>query len=107
MVEELKPPEILGHTLFEGKMLTILKGQYSNGRLAIMLETEGNRPFAVLSVNLVDRRCPKNHFFVKTWAENETIAKYMIMTGLFEDTGLTIPTGHVRASLWRLKPEYR
>jgi hypothetical protein len=74
------------------------------GRLAIRIVTVLDEyPFADLTVNLIEKPLEKNEIFVKTWSENEVIAKACMATGLFEDTGKRVPTGFVQAQVWRIK----
>lgn len=78
--------------------------KYSDGnRLAIQVVCEDNSPFGWWTVNLPDQPLGKDEIFVKTWAENEEIAKVCLATGLFEDTGKRVPTGFVHAQVWRIK----
>ena len=82
-----------------------ITGTYSHGnRLAIeVVMCEDNSPFSTLTVNLPDQPLGQNEIFVKTWSENEELAKACLATGLFEDTGKRVPTGFVQAQVWRRK----
>lgn len=82
--------------------LEMLKGSYTNGRLAIMLMNVGSKePFAVLTVNIPELHQQSHEFFVKTWAENEELTQALLkQTDLFVNTGRSIPTGFVQADIW-------
>jgi hypothetical protein len=64
----------------------------------------GYEPLGTLSVNLPE----KNHllgageFFAKIWNENVSLIRPALKSGFFIDTGRTVPTGFVYASIWRL-----
>ena len=45
----------------------------------------------------------EDEFCVKTWSENEVLVAPMLATGLFEDAGRRVPSGHVVAPVWRIK----
>lgn len=77
-------------------------GCYGNGRLAIQLvNAETEEPIGKLTVNLPGEELGGGEFFVKTWSENEGIAAAALASGVFEDTGRRVPTGHVEAQVWR------
>lgn len=42
---------------------------------------------------------------IKTWAENESLAKACLDTGIFESTVLVWQTGFVNAPVWRLRSD--
>lgn len=83
----------------------VVFGFYANGALAVaLIAADTGEPIGKLSVNLVDEvhtLSPKE-FFAKVWSENEGIAKDALASGLFEDTGRRVPTGHVEAQVWRV-----
>ena len=76
----------------------------NNGRMCLDLVTDDEiqEPFATLTVNIVEARLEENEIIVKTWSENESIAKAALETGLFENTGKLIPTGYVNAQVWKV-----
>ena len=96
--------EKIGQVLFKGMILDIVKTAYSlNGRVAIGLK-EGGIPFATISINLPREEFGEAEFPVKDWTENEEITPFLLEhTDLFEDTGRTVPTGRVKAPIWRFK----
>ena len=75
-------------------------------RRAIMLvgvdKCPGER-IATLTVNIPEAEIADDEIIVKTWSENEGIAKDALASGLFEDTGRRIPTGFVEAQVWRVR----
>lgn len=79
----------------------IITGRYDPPRLAITLETYIGEPFGTLTVNLPDDKLDEGEFFVKTWSENEGLAKSCMNSGAFIDTGKRVKTGYVEAQVWR------
>ena len=98
--------ERIGEVYFRGKALEILKETYySNERPAIILHEKGDpAPYATLTTNMIHESLEDGEFFVKDWTENEEIAAHILeFAGLFEDTGKTVPSGHVEVPIWRFK----
>jgi hypothetical protein len=95
----------LGTITYHGEKLVVRADRhYSNGRVAVEVFGADGEPFAVLSVNLPNVEAPKkDHFYVKTWSENEILRAPALASGLFEDTGERIPTGWVEAEVWKVK----
>ena len=62
-------------------------------------------PFGTLTTNVIDAILGKNEIIIKDWSENVEFAEACFATGLFENTGRTISTGHVEAPVWRIKGE--
>ena len=83
----------------------IEKSHYAlGGRMSLQLfDVETYEPIATLTLNLPDEHLEPGEFFVKTWGENEEIAKECLASGLFEDTGKRVPTGWVNAEVWTFK----
>jgi hypothetical protein len=77
---------------------------YDNGRMAIKYICDEG-VMGVLTVNIPDTYLADGEFFVKTWSENEKLAKAAINTGIFEDTGKREPTGFVEAQVWKFKKQ--
>ena len=95
----------IGDVTYKGEPLEILQSTYKGGRKAIYL-ISGGMLFATLTVNLPDQPLEEGEFFVKNWSENEEIAPWILEhTELFEDTGVAVDTGFVRAPIWRFKLE--
>lgn len=87
----------------DGEQLALgVVGRYPNGRMAIGAEDKDGCAYGVLSVNLPNAELEKNEFCVKNWSESMEFADKAYATGLFSDTGKTIPTGWVKAPVWRL-----
>jgi len=94
----------INHPAFGKVTLEYKRGQYGNGRLALMLtHAEDNLPFCVLTVNLPDDNLEEHEFFVKGWSENEFIANLLRNGTHFIDTGKRVPTGHVVAEVWKFR----
>lgn len=66
-------------------------------------EDDFQEPYATLTVNIPEVKLEENEILVKTWSENMDIAIAAFKTGLFEDTGKTVPTGFTHAEIWRVK----
>jgi hypothetical protein len=88
----------------------IVRGIYGNDALAIFLEGTGDgnmkgERICSLSVNIppYSETLADGQFFAKTYHENSEIAKQCMETGLFEEVGLTFPSGHISVPLWKLK----
>lgn len=84
----------------------LMEGFYDNGRQAIVVEGRhqynGER-IGTLTVNIPEATLGTGEVLVKTWSENERLAKDVLAAGLFEDTGRRVPTGWVEAEVWRWK----
>jgi hypothetical protein len=91
--------------MFDGRETHVKLGQYPNKRLAIFLTDRSGMATGVLTCNLPGERLGDGEFFVKTWSENEELAKTAMNSGLFVDTGRRVPTGFVEAQVWKLKGE--
>jgi len=98
MVLKLK---LIGYS--EPVELRMVKGQYSNGRLALMLEdAETREPWAKLTVNIPDQPLAQDEFFVKGWSENASIVIALRrQTKLFTHTGRIVPAGFCDAMVWK------
>lgn len=83
--------------------LYIKKRYYESGRPALQLVDHAAKLIAVLTVNIPehDGMLAPGEFFVKTWSENELLAKEALASGNFADTGRRVPTGHVEAQIWK------
>jgi hypothetical protein len=77
---------------------------YSSSEPAVLVicKDDGSQ-YGVLSVNLPPIDLELTEFAVKTWSENEELAKAAMETGLFEDTGKYVQLDFVKAPLWKLK----
>ena len=75
---------------------------YKTGGTAVILTQDGQR-FATLSVNFPEVKLEEGEFAVKTWSENNEIAKQCLASGIFIDTGKRIRSGYVEAPVWRFK----
>jgi len=83
----------------------------ANGAAALIFgDPEDGQQIAVLSVCLVDGGFlpDVNHTFLKTWSENAGLLEQLEEKGIVKSTGITVPTGHVRATMVEiLAPELR
>jgi hypothetical protein len=82
--------------------LTLMEGQYDNGRTAIVAIV-GGEPYGTLTVNMPEVEQGDGEIFVKTWSENEHWAGQLLkaVPELFTDTGQRIAASYVQASVWR------
>jgi hypothetical protein len=108
--------KVLAHAIkaLHGKMLVVNLGgpadyytffrigRYSNGRIAIELEEKDGTPFATLTCNLPTMELNGNEVFIKTWSDNEEVAKAALASGRFKDTGKRVSTGFVLAQVWEV-----
>ncbi len=78
---------------------------YETNAIAIVLDSESG-PYAKLTVNIPETILEDKEILVKTWAENEGIAKKILQYPMFIDTGKRIPTGYVEAQIWKISDEY-
>ena len=87
-----------------GKALVITNAYRKGGSLAVELVDTNGEGLAMLSVNIPESShlLGDNEFFVKTWSENEEIAKDALASGLFRDTG-RCSDGFISAKIWALK----
>lgn len=93
----------LGRFYAMGEWLTVVTRTYGNNRTAIELLDKDGASFAVLSVNLPDLPVPSgDHFWAKTWSENESLREPALVSGLFVDTGKRAQSGWVTAELWKI-----
>ncbi len=87
--------------------LKFIVTEYTNNKsTAIQLVSNDvyEEPFCMLTVNVPESKLLKeNEILIKNWSENEGIAKEAFKTGLFEDTGKSIPTGYCEAPIWKIK----
>ena len=98
----------IGHIETPWGGATILVGRYPTGgaiALQLVVTADPSEPIATFSSNLVPSgaNLAANEFCVKTWSENEDLVAPMYLTGLFEDTGKRVPSGHVASPVWRIK----
>ena len=75
----------------------------NNGRICILLLDGQQLPIATLTVNIPDKPLKEGEFFVKTWSENQEIAKDCLASGHFINTGRQVQTGYVMAQVWKFK----
>lgn len=98
-----------------GKMKTRSWGQVTvtqerylgpEGPRAIILSLEDGEPLAKLSVNVPESALlPDDCFYVKTWGENEELAKDAADSGLFIER-MDLPRavcGYASAKVWQIK----
>jgi hypothetical protein len=78
---------------------------YAEGkRVALVALDQTGEQVGVLTTNLPEIPLEAGEFFVKTWSENEELAKAAMESGWFNDTGKRHKTGFVEAQIWKWKP---
>jgi len=79
----------------------------NNGALAVQLMSPEEGAYATVSANLPESAdLPKDEFFLKSWSENEEIAKQLIEKGIVLPTGKQASSGFVTAQSYKLNPIY-
>jgi hypothetical protein len=113
MDQKLKIVRMIADAL-DGKSLAVRIGNdvyqthfhvsvYGNGRPAIrLIDAEDGSSFGVLTVNIPEAELGDWEVIVKTWSENESLAKAAIASGRFKDTGRRVPTGWAEAQVWEV-----
>ena len=95
----------IGEVVIKGEPMAIVKGRYSNSRIAYQAICSNGEVFMKITVNLPEEdnaQLEDGEFFVKTWSENEPYIDTILKSGLFIDTGKRVETGFVTASVWKL-----
>lgn len=82
---------------FDNDEIVMVEEHYKNGRLCIQFYATGEcpEPFGTLTMNLPEDDPGENAFFVKTYSENEPLAKELLATGVF------VEVQHPREVVWR------
>ena len=86
----------------------LLYKYYGNNRRAIIVhypdvsDDTVEPPIMVATVNIPEYDLPDNHVLIKNWSENTGIFESFIRSGIVEDTGIKVPTGHVEANKCKL-----
>lgn len=63
-------------------------------------------PYGRLTVNLADGpRLGAWGIYVKTWSENEELARMCMATGIFSELDMPASAGHTQAATWSIRPE--
>lgn len=83
--------------------IVIREHKYDNNqRLALQaVDASDGSPFGPVTVNL-DQPLADGEIFVRTYSEHEWTKQLLtLLPDVFQDTGRTIPTGHVHANVWK------
>jgi hypothetical protein len=96
--------EIIGTINTRYGRADIRKSYYADGNKALLVvNSDTEEILTKLSVNLdTDVPLDKDEYLIKTWSENEEIARTALESGLFTDTGKWVPAGWVEAQVWRV-----
>lgn len=83
--------------------MTLMTGEYENGRVAIFACVDFEH-YGKLTVNMPEVALADDEICVKTWSENEHWARQLLEAApeLFTDTGQRIASSYVSAEVWRL-----
>ena len=96
------PTETHSHTItVHGQQCVSKYGLYSPDRLAIQYICPDGERMGVLTVNIPKADLEDGEFAIKDWSENESLSVQAFKSGLFIDTGKTIPTGFTEAPVWK------
>lgn len=86
--------------------VTIKKGTYGNGRVALeLIGLQNGAPFAVITVNLPEYTVRDGLVLIKNWSENEGLMEQLQAYGVLGPSIAKVPTGYVYADLCELYPE--
>lgn len=92
----------IGAVRLNGQAVSIRLGTYlANDAVALMLVCEDGESYGTLTVCIPSVTLGPDELLVKTWSENAAMRIPMLSCGLFEDTGVRIPTGMAHAEVWR------
>jgi hypothetical protein len=100
----MRDDRTLGTITVGSTPVTLIETAYADGSLGIIAVEASGEPYGKLSVNLGRPLAPR-HVAIKTWSENEQLAAAALASGLFEESGLTIPAGFAEAPVWRIRDE--
>ena len=104
-IESLRGKPVTVHA-FGKKFETIIDLDHyrSGGKYAIelVMANDSGNPFCTLTCNIPSVVLTENEILVKTWSENEEVAKAALASGLFRDTGKRVSTGFVLADIWEV-----
>lgn len=96
----------IGGFLTPSGIARVIRGNYgsADGPTAIWLvDAVTDEKIATVSVNVPEVPIPDPAlFFAKTYSENEVLRSPLLASGLFEDTGLRLKSGHAELELWRI-----
>lgn len=87
-----------------GQNLVVRRARYTDGALALRIESPTGEPWGTISVNMPESASlSANEFCAKFWNENEAFREPALACGAFEDTGRRIQASPwVAAEVWRL-----
>lgn len=85
-----------------GRVYLDTTGIYRDGSPAVRVIDRKRSPVATLTVFLVNEPPPHElYVWVKTWSENENIARAALESGLFLDSGIRSRAGFAEAQAWQ------
>lgn len=90
------------NVIFGGLNCKVIKRQYGNNRIALLLFNHLEGPIAKATVNIVDvvdDDCPEGYTFIKDYGENQGILKVLVDGHIVEDTGKIVKWGIETAHL--------
>ena len=77
--------------------------KYRDGSRCLRVYDGDGLTLCTLTVNVDIPSGDGEHYWIKTWSENEAVADVLRNSHIFEDTGMRVPVGFVEAELWRLR----
>ena len=83
--------------------VTIYKGRYSNGRVALeLIDADDGEGIATATVNIPEESLNEGEAFIKDYSENEGMLAWLIKNKLAEDTGRRVQSGWVQCPVVKL-----
>jgi hypothetical protein len=80
--------------------VVIIKAQYGNGRIALMLkESTTGEAIATCTVNLPNSPMGENITAIKNYSENKGMLEWLVKEGIVRDTGNYVSSGFINAPL--------
>lgn len=90
---------------YDREFVILRVGYYEDRSIALNVET-ATEPVGKLTVCLPGSRLGSREVLVKTWSENQNLARAALGSKIFEDTGKRIATGYTEAQVWRVSEDY-
>jgi len=87
---------------FLGELCSVVFERHSDGSTCIQLFCEDGEPMCRATVFVGGFPQSPGYVLVKNWSENAGILDVLVKAGIVEDTGMSVPTGYVRANICKL-----
>lgn len=90
---------------YKGDNVVLRRGQYTNGRLALQLDTEDGFPYATLTVNMPEHSLREGEAYIKDYSENEGMLNWMEKQELVKEVLGYVKSGYVQIPRVKLDME--